>query len=80
MVNIDIMKHSLVPKHSILSEKELEELLKKYEITTRQLPKIYITDPCIKIIGAKAGDVVKIERKSPTSGISYAYRVVVGLR
>jgi len=70
----------LVPKHEILSKKEVEELLKKYNVTKDKLPKILITDPAVKAIGAKVGDVIKIERESPTAGKSYYYRVVVSSR
>ena len=80
MVKVDIMSHDLVPKHTILSEEEAQRVLDAFQITPAQLPKIYITDPVIKIIGAKVGDIIKIERKSPTTEVSYAYRVVTNSR
>jgi len=75
--NREIFEHFLVPKHEILSEKEVEELLKKYNVTKDKLPKILVTDPAVKAIGAKVGDVIKIERESPTAGKVYYYRVVI---
>ncbi len=72
-----ILNHELVPKHEVLSEDEVKELLKSLKITKEQLPKILSKDPVIKILGAKPGDVVKITRKSPTAGESVYYRVVV---
>jgi DNA-directed RNA polymerase subunit H len=74
---MDITKHELVPKHAIINEKEREELLNKYGITLRQLPRILDTDPIVKILNGKQGDVVKIIRKSSTAGESVYYRVVV---
>ncbi len=74
---IDITKHAFVPKHTILNEGERDELLKKYKIALRQLPRISLADPVIKMINAKQGDVVKIERDSQTAGRSVYYRVVV---
>ena len=74
---IDILKHRLVPKHRIMSEKEVEELLKKYGVTKDKLPKILISDPVVKAIGAKIGDVIEITRKSPIAGQTKYYRVVV---
>ena len=74
---IDITKHQFVPKHILLSDKEKEELLKTYGITLKQLPRILITDPVIKLLKGKVGDVVKIVRKSPTAGETVYYRVVV---
>ena len=71
------MKHVLVPSHRILSEKEKEELLKEKNIKLHQLPKILINDPAIKELKPKVGDVVEIIRKSPTSGETKYYRVVV---
>ncbi len=75
-MKIDILKHELVPHHEILSEEEVEKLLKTYNIKKEQLPRIRIDDPVAKAINAKEGDVIKIIRKSPTAGISVAYRVV----
>jgi DNA-directed RNA polymerase subunit H len=74
---MDVRKHVLVPPHELMSEAGVEELLAKYGITKRELPKILISDPAIKDLGAKSGDVVKIRRNSPVSGISYYYRVVI---
>ena len=73
----DISEHVLVPKHSILSEKEKEKLFEKYNITIKELPKILLTDPGIKALKPKIGDVVKIERDSLTAGKSVFYRGVI---
>lgn len=74
---VDITKHTLVPKHIILNEKGKEELLNSYGITTKQLPRILESDPAVKAIGAKIGDVLKITRKSTTAGVADYYRIVV---
>jgi len=77
MVKIDVTKHMLVPEHIVLDEEETKEVLKKYSISKESLPKIQITDPVIKLIEAKEGDVVKIIRNSRTTGRSIYYRFVV---
>lgn len=74
---IDILNNELVPKHEILSKEEEEELLKKYNTTKKHLPKILSTDPIVKLLGAKKGDIIKITRKSQLAGEYYYYRVVV---
>lgn len=77
MEKINVLGHRLVPRHRILTEDEKRELLERYKITVKDLPKILITDPMVKAIGANIGDVIEIERISPTAGISYYYRYVV---
>lgn len=67
--------HILQPKHTILKQKEVEELLEKYNISLTQLPKIKITDAAIPE-GANVGDIIKIERKDE-DGTHVYYRVVV---
>lgn len=74
---IDILKHKLVPKHEILSKEEKEEVLRKFSINKNQLPRILISDPVVKKIKAKVGDVIKITRNSQTACKSIYYRVVV---
>ncbi len=73
----DILKHSLVPSHVLLSEEEKNELMKKYNISLHQLPKIFSTDAAVKAVGAKVGDVLKIVRKSPTAGETTYFRLVI---
>jgi len=77
MKEMDIRKHELVPKHTLLKEKEREELLRKYNITLKQLPRILASDPVIKLLNGQPGDVVMIERKSLTAGQTNYYRVVI---
>jgi len=67
----------LVPKCRILSEDEVEELLKKYHLTKEQLPRILESDPVVKELGAKKGDVIEFVRNSPIAGKALYYRVVV---
>ena len=77
MKEFDIMKHVLVPKHEILSKEEKKALLEKLNISEKQLPKIFESDPVIKVLNAKPGDVIKITRKSPSAGESIYYRIVI---
>ena len=72
----DILKHELVPEHTIMNENEKKELFEKLKITGKNLPKILTNDPVVKTICAKEGDVLKIIRKSATAETSIYYRVV----
>ncbi len=76
IIKIDVLKHFLNPKMEIMKKKEVEELLKQYNITLDQLPLIYETDPVVKALNAKKGDVIKIYRKDQTKDYIY-YRLVV---
>lgn len=77
MKNINIKNHVLVPEHSKLTKKEIQELLEKYNLSLNELPKIVLTDPAITSLNVKPSDVIKITRDSPTAGKSIYYRVVI---
>ncbi|MCX5704429.1 MAG: DNA-directed RNA polymerase subunit H [Candidatus Omnitrophica bacterium] len=66
--------HILQPKHIRLKPGEVQELLKKYNISIPQLPKIRAIDPALPE-GCKPGDIIKIERKEE-DGVRTYYRVV----
>ena len=76
-MKFDIHTHILVPKHTKLSNKEIDELLNTYNVSKRQLPRISKNDAAIKDMKLKVGDIVKIKRVSPTVGEFNFFRVVV---
>jgi DNA-directed RNA polymerase subunit H len=69
--------HVYVPKHEIMTKKEAEEILIKYNCKPTELPLIFVSDPAILGLGVKPGDMIKITRKSSTAGQSIYYRYVV---
>jgi len=73
----DIFEHALVPKHEILNEEERKQLLELFKVQPYQMPQVKASDPAVKAIGAKPGDVLRIIRKSATAGEHIAYRYVV---
>ena len=75
--SFNIFDHKLVPKHEILSLEEREKLLSEYRVQPYQFPRVKASDPAVKAIGAKPGDIVRIIRDSPTAGKYTAYRYVV---
>ncbi len=75
-MKFDILQHSNVPKHEILSDSEISNIFKDVEYEIKQLPKIKSDDPVVKAIGAKRGDILKITRESQTAGTFITYRLV----
>ncbi|MFB0504748.1 MAG: DNA-directed RNA polymerase subunit H [Candidatus Bathyarchaeia archaeon] len=73
----NIFNHLLVPVHQILTREEREELLQKYKVKPYQLPQIRASDPIVKAIGARPGDILRIIRDSATAGEYHSYRYVV---
>tara|TARA_R110002074_G_scaffold65775_3_gene156111 strand:- start:1936 stop:2571 length:636 start_codon:yes stop_codon:yes gene_type:complete len=79
-LQFNILKHSLVPPHSILKdEKEIEDFIKKYNINlkniNKSLPDISRFSPVSLVIGIRPGEICKIERDSKTAIKSLFYRI-----
>ena len=72
-------EHILVPKHEIVLREEIPELKKQLNIqSVANLPFIrFHQDIQARMLGAVPGDVIKITRDSPSSGIEIIYRVCV---
>jgi DNA-directed RNA polymerase subunit H (RpoH/RPB5) len=73
----DLFQHELVPTHEFANEAEIQDIIDKYAIDVKQLPKILVGDPAVQLLGAKIGDVVKIIRESPTAGKYVTYRYCI---
>jgi DNA-directed RNA polymerase subunit H len=76
-MTLEITKHSLIPKHTKISEAEKTKVLEKYNIDAASLPKILSNDPALTKMDVKSGDIIKIERKSKTAGVTEYYRLVI---
>ncbi|MCL4330286.1 MAG: DNA-directed RNA polymerase subunit H [Candidatus Thermoplasmatota archaeon] len=81
MARFNVLKHEMVPEHSLVSKKEEETLLRSLEISKELLPRINRNDPAIKALEEISGpipdgSIIRIVRKSPTAGSSVYYRVL----
>ncbi len=74
---INIIEHEYVPKHIPLTEEEQQEVLEKYSLKRKQLPKILLNDPISRYYNMKPGSIFKIIRPCEKSGISFCYRLVI---
>jgi DNA-directed RNA polymerase subunit H (RpoH/RPB5) len=75
-LQFNILKHTLVPKHTLLSLDEKEQFMKTYNIMdSSQIPDISFFSPVSIVLGIRPGDVVKIERSSRTAIEADFYRV-----
>ncbi|MFX1483461.1 MAG: DNA-directed RNA polymerase subunit H [Promethearchaeota archaeon] len=75
--SFDLFDHELVPPHVIAGADEVKLVLEHYGIDKSQLPRIFRNDPAVKVLGARPGQVLRIERNSPVAGMTYYYRLVV---
>jgi len=74
-LQFNITKHPIVPKHTILSEEQKQEILKRFEAKKENMPIISKNDPVTRYYGGKVGDMFEIIRRT-NIGLTYFYRVV----
>jgi DNA-directed RNA polymerase subunit H (RpoH/RPB5) len=77
-LQFNILMHEQVPPHRIISNAELQEVKRKYNIINdNQFPEISRFDPVAQVIGIRPGQVCEIIRASKTSIKTAHYRVCV---
>jgi len=77
-LQFNILNHILVPKATILDETDLQELLTKYNLKSKELlPDISRFDPLSLAICLKPGEVCKFERNSNTAVSTLYYRLCI---
>ena len=75
-LQFNILNHSLVPKHRVMSEDEVTKVMAKHNIIDRkQFPDISRFDPVARVIGLRPGQVCHIERPSKTAVVADYYRI-----
>ena len=77
-LQFNILNHTLVPKHTILVEKDIKLVMEKYNIINKsQFPEISRFDPVARVIGLRPGQICEITRPSKTAIETHYYRVCV---
>ncbi|KAI3471739.1 hypothetical protein Pfo_028389 [Paulownia fortunei] len=72
---VNITKHELKPKHQVLTD-EKENLLKKYSIDEKQLPRMLQKDAIARYYGLEKGQVVKVTYSGELTQLHVTYRCV----
>ena len=77
-LQFNILKHVLVPPHTIIDDDEVKSVMQKYNITDKdQFPDISRFDPVARAIGLRPGQVCHIIRPSKTAITTSYYRICV---
>jgi|AntAceMinimDraft_18_1070375.scaffolds.fasta_scaffold02120_10 DNA-directed RNA polymerase subunit H len=75
-LQFNILNHTLVPSHRILSDNEAQEIKSKYNIMDdTQLPDISRFSPVAQAIGIRPGEICEILRPSKTAVFAPFYRI-----
>lgn len=81
-LQFNLLKHELVPTHSIMrNQEEINKFIKEYNIDinniNKQIPDISRFSPVALMIGIRPGEICKIERDSKTAIKSLFYRICI---
>jgi len=77
-LQFNILNHTLVPQHSIMSDVDVKTIMTKYNITDKiQFPDISRFDPVARAIGLRPGQICEIIRPSKTAIQTKYYRICV---
>jgi DNA-directed RNA polymerase I, II, and III subunit RPABC1 len=77
-LQFNILDHTLVPEHRVLTQDEVATVKNRYNIMDdTQFPDISRFDPVAQVIGIRPGQVCEIIRPSKTAIKGYYYRICV---
>lgn len=76
-LQFNILEHSLVPKHTVIYDKDIIENIKQqYNIVNdSEFPTISRFDPVSQVLGIRPGEIFEIERSSKTAIKNKFYRI-----
>ncbi|GAA0149051.1 DNA-directed RNA polymerase [Lithospermum erythrorhizon] len=73
---VNITKHALKPKHRVLTDKEKQALLKKFDVEEKQLPRMLQNDAISRYYGLEKGQVLEVTYNGEVTGLHVTYRCV----
>jgi DNA-directed RNA polymerase subunit H (RpoH/RPB5) len=76
-LQINILKHTYVPKHVKLTDEEADEFYKKYNVNETQIPEISRFDPVARALCLRPKQICKITRYDKISYKNDYYRICV---
>jgi DNA-directed RNA polymerase subunit H (RpoH/RPB5) len=74
---MNLIEHTYVPLHEILSNEESQQIIESYNTRKRDMPKILTNDPIARYYNMQPGQICRILRPSETSGYVPYYRLVI---
>ena len=77
-LQFNILEHSYVPYHTVLTDLEAAAVRTKYNIKRNGMPDISRFDPVAQAIGLRPGQMCRIMRPSRTAIVAPFYRICVG--
>ena len=74
---MNIIEHELQPKFELLTDEEKEKKLVEYDVDQKNMSRMFSMDPIARYYAATPGDVFRIIRPSPFTGMAFHYRQVI---
>ncbi|KAF5821274.1 putative DNA-directed RNA polymerase [Helianthus annuus] len=73
---VNITKHVLKPKHRVMTDKEKEKLLKKFNLDEKQLPRMSQKDAIAQYYALEKGQVIEVTYNGEITGLHVTYRCI----
>lgn len=76
---INMVDHIDVPKYEIYRQNSPQylEFFEEYNLKEHQVGRLYVSDPLARYYNVQIGDLVKVIRKSSTTGKSFGFRLCI---
>ncbi|KAD3338598.1 hypothetical protein R6Q59_026551 [Mikania micrantha] len=73
---VNITKHVLKPKHRVITDREKEKLLMKFNLDEKQLPRMSQKDAIAQYYGLEKGQVIEVTYNGEITGLHVTYRCI----